>query len=214
MTGRGGRGAPPLRRLLPWAVLAAAILAVTVTAVGSRRWGKAGGAAPPPLGEVPDFSLLNRDGRSVTRADLAGRPWIAGFVFTRCGGPCPRITAQMARLGRLLPHPELVRRVSVSVDPEFDTPAVLDAYAAERGIEDPRWYFLTGPRPEVYRLVRDGFKLAVGEEGGTAHEPILHSTRLVLVDGGGRIRGYYDALDEQAVGRLLDDVRALRRQGL
>jgi protein SCO1/2 len=102
----------------------------------------------------------------------------------------------------------------VSVDPAHDTPAVLDAYAAARGIEDPRWFFLTGPRQEVYSLVRDGFKLAVGAEGGAADEPILHSTRLVLVDSGGRIRGYYDAFDEQAVGRLLDDVRALRRQGL
>ncbi len=204
-----------MRRRALWGLLVAALLAIAVATLAGRRWGlTAGRAAPPPLGEVPDFSLVDQGGRPVRLADLAGRPWLASFVFTRCGGPCPRIVAQMARLAGLLPHPELVTRVSVTVDPEYDTPAVLAAYAEAHGVADARWLFLTGSRDEVHRLVRGGFKLAVGEGEGSAVEPILHSTRLVLVDGAGRIRGYYDAFDEEAVTRLLRDLRALIRQGL
>lgn len=214
MSAGSGDGAPTLRRRALWGLLVAVLLAVGVAALAGGRWGRAPGrAAPPPLLELPDFALVDQGGRPVRRADLAGRPWIASFVFTRCGGACPRIVAQMARLERLLPHPELVTRVSITVDPEHDTPAVLAGWAAALGVEDPRWLFLTGPRAEVHRLVREGFKLAVGEGEGTAVEPILHSTRLALVDGAGRVRGYYDAFDEEAVGRLLEDVRALLRQG-
>lgn len=202
-----------LRRRALWAVLLAVVTAVVVATAWSRRWGTTGGAAPPVLGEVPDFAFTERDGSTVQRADLAGAPWIASFIFTRCAGPCPRITEQMARIGGLVQHPELLRRVSFSVDPEYDTPAVLTAYARAHAIAPAaasRWLFLTGPAPAVQALVRGGFKLAVESVAGA--DSILHSTHLVLVDGRGRVRGYYDAFDEEAVGRLLKDLRAVLRE--
>jgi protein SCO1/2 len=201
----------PLRRLLLWAFLIAVLVAVAVATVWSRRWSAAASSAPAVLFELPDFELHNRDGAAVTLTSLRGEPFIAGFIFTRCGGVCPRITEQMIRLQTLVQHPNLLRRVSFTVDPEYDTPEVLAAYARDHGIRDDRWLFLTGDPAGMRSLVHDGFKLAV-EKSGTAEEPIVHSTRLVLVDRRGRVRGYYEAFDEEAIGELLSDLRAVMRE--
>lgn len=200
----------PLRRLLLWAFLIAALVAVVVATFWSRRWSVAS-SAPAVLFELPDFALRNRDGATVTLASLRGEPFVAGFIFTRCGGVCPRITEQMIRLQTLVQHPSLLRRVSFTVDPEYDTPEVLAAYARDHGIRDDRWLFLTGDAAGIRSLVHDGFKLAV-ENSGTAEEPIVHSTRLVLVDRRGRVRGYYEAFEEEAIGKLLSDLRAVMRE--
>mgnify|MGYP002083800012 CR=1 FL=1 len=118
----------------------------------------------------------------------------------------------MARLSRDLPPRARARLVSITVDPDHDTPEVLRAYA-EKFEAGEDWHFLTGPRDEIYRLGREGFKLAIDPDPPSAHanvlEPILHSTRFVLVDGDGEIRGYYDAFDEPSMRRLLDDLSAL-----
>jgi cytochrome oxidase Cu insertion factor (SCO1/SenC/PrrC family) len=189
-----------------WALLAATLVLVGLLALRARS---AGGPPPPVLGDLPDFTLRDRDGRTVTRADLLGRPWIAGFIFTRCRGACPRITARMVRLGeewRGMP-----RRVSFSVDPDYDTPAVLAEYARGMGADDPNWLFLTGERAAIHALVRRGFLLAVEAEGSTnSDEPIVHSSRLALVDAEGRLRGTYDSFDEEAMTRLRRDAARLR----
>jgi protein SCO1/2 len=198
----------PVRRLLLWGVLVLGLLGVALAAGWSRL---AGSPSPPVLGQVPPFALTNRDGRPVTLKTLAGAPWIADFVFTRCAASCPLMTARMAKLGKDLPAGENVRRVSFTVDPLHDTPEVLARYA-ETFQATPDWLFLTGPEPDLHRLSREGFKLAVdipkGDSGST-QEAILHSTRFVLVDGQGRIRGYYDGEDEAAMAKLRRDIRAL-----
>jgi len=199
-----------LLRLLLWAVLVLVLLAVGAAAAWSR-WG-ARREPPPVLGEVPPFSLVNRDGRTVTRDDLAGAPWIADFVFTRCAASCPMMTDRMAKLAKDLDLGEAgaarLHLVSFTVDPGHDTPAVLAAYA-NRYKAPPAWLFLTGPQEALHHLSRDGFKLAVAPAGGPADEPILHSTRFVLVDARGRIRGYYDGFDQESIERLERDLRAL-----
>ena len=102
-----------------------------------------------------------------------------------------------------------VQLVSFSVDPQHDTPAILLDYAARLNAQPERWHFLTGDKGTIYRLSRDGFKLATAE-GGAAGP--IHSTRIVLVDRSGVIRGYYDATDADAVTRLLADIAHLRRE--
>ena len=201
----------PLRRVLLWGFLVAVLLAVGVAALRTRIW-SGDSQAPPVLFDLPAFALTNRDGTQVDLAALRGEPFVAGFIFTRCGGVCPRITEQMIRLGTLVQHPHLLRRISISVDPEYDTAPVLAAYARDHGIRDDRWLFLTGEPVAVRALVHDGFKLSV-EESGSPEEPIVHSTRLVLVDRVGRVRGYYEAFEEEAIGRLLSELRAVMREG-
>ncbi|HSF43889.1 MAG TPA: SCO family protein [Thermoanaerobaculia bacterium] len=200
-----------LRRGLLWGLLVAALLAVTAAALVQRLRRP---EPPPVLSQVPDFRLTNRDGRPVRLADLSGAPWVADFIFTRCPASCPMMTARMARFGRDLPKDLPVRLVSFSVDPEHDTPEVLERYAKSFSAPD-RWLFLTGTREQIRSLSIEGFKLGLEMDpppappGITAPEPILHSTRFVLVDGEGRIRGYYEAFDEEAMKRLETDLRAL-----
>ncbi|MBP7814304.1 MAG: SCO family protein [Thermoanaerobaculia bacterium] len=198
-------------RRLVWLALALALPASALLVWRER-------AAKPPLptlGRVPSFSLLERDGSTVRREDLAGRPWVADFIFTRCVLSCPRLTAEMKRLRERLPDREAVRLVSLSVDPEHDRPEVLAEYAARHGIapDDRGWLFLTGEHDPVWALIREGFRVAVSrpEPGPLANplEPIVHSTHFVLVDATGEIRGYYSAFDEEAVNRLLADLARL-----
>ncbi|MFL6198378.1 MAG: SCO family protein [Thermoanaerobaculia bacterium] len=197
----------PLRRGLLWGFLVAALLVVAAATLVQRL------KKPEPLpvlGRLPGFSLVNRDGRTIGLQDLAGTPWVADFIFTRCPASCPMMSARMARLNRSLPPELKVRLVSVSVDPAYDTPEVLERYA--RKLDAPaRWLFLTGGREAVRRLSVEGFKLGLDMEPGPGigPEPILHSTRFVLVDGEGRIRGYYEAFDEASTEKLRKDLLRL-----
>ena len=202
--------APSVRRGLLWGFLIAAlVLVVAATAVQRLRRPE----PSPVMWSVPDFQLTNRDGRTVTLKDLAGAPWVADFIFTRCPASCPMMTARLARFNRGLPSNLPVRLVSFSVDPKYDTPAVLQTYAQSFKAPD-RWLFLTGDGEQIYRLSKEGFKLGIDNTPQAATptptaEPILHSTRFVLVDGRGRIRGYYEAFDEESMKKLERDLRAL-----
>jgi protein SCO1/2 len=182
----------------------AGAVCLTACGAGSRS------SPAPVLGTLPDFELVDQDANGFGTDELAGSIWIADFIFTRCPDMCPMLSSVMARVQRQLakdPAFEDVRLVSLSVDPEYDTPAMLTAYAEKFGADPDRWTFLTGPREEIWRLSRDGFRLPVGDAPGSADAPILHSDKFVLTDRQGRIRGYYDALDQKAQLAMLSDVR-------
>ena len=212
-------------KVLIWGVLAAVLAAVVAGGVVALMPGS--GAAPAPsqslsdpgdYGSLPAFSLTERSGRRVGLDDLAGRYWIADFIFTRCTGVCPILTARMSSLAPALagiPGGDQVRLVSFSVDPSWDTPEVLSRYAAASaaGAAGDRWLFLTGPSEDLYRLIKDGFRLSVAERSEgfaeVAGDLITHSDRFVLVDPSGRIRGYYHGTDEESVAKLLVDLGRL-----
>ena len=212
----------PSGRVLAF-VGAALVIAGAAAAVGVRAWGRA--PAPPRLSALPDFRLTERSGRPFSLADLRGRPWVADFIFTRCGGACPAMTARMARLRREVPAD--VPFVSFTVDPAHDTPEVLSGYAATFRA-DESWRFLTGPQKDLYDLSVAGFKLAAMEvppgdqpptgDGGRwmqaagSDGPFLHSSKFVLVDAAGVIRGYYDSTDEVAMRRLVAEAGAVRAE--
>ena len=120
------------------------------------------------FGTVPDFSLIQRDGRRITPADLRGKVWIANFIYTHCTETCPLQSAQMARLQADFSAEANVRLVSFTVDPEQDTPKVLAEYAGRFGADSERWLFLTGEKRAIYSLAINGFHLGVAdpEEGG------------------------------------------------
>lgn len=161
----------------------------------------------PNIGIVPAFQLIDQNGESYGSQQLLGKIWIADFIYSTCPGPCPMISSRMGDLQKPLRDTD-VKLVSFSVDPQHDTPAVLREYAAKLDAQPGRWHFLTGDKNTIYRLSREGFKLATAEGGA---EGPIHSTRLVLVDRSGMIRGYYDATDADAVTRLLADTSHLRR---
>jgi protein SCO1/2 len=158
-------------------------------------------------GSIPEFTLINQDGKNFGSADLRGKIWIADFVYSTCPGPCPMISSRMSELQKPLEKTD-VRLVSFTVDPAKDTPEVLRGYADKLQAEPGRWDFLTGPQSTIYNLSRNGFKLAVGEEKGVP----IHSTRMILVDRHGAIRGYYDAAEPDAVTNLVADTTHLLRE--
>jgi protein SCO1/2 len=162
-------------------------------------------------GSVPDFLLTERNGSSVSLAELRGKIWVADFIYTTCTDTCPLQTAMMAKLQEEYAGKQDVQLVSFTVDPERDTPPVLTAYAAKHQADANRWYFLTGQRDRILRLIQDGFHLSVAtlpndvEPGGM----IPHSPRFVLVDKQSRIRGYYDSRELQAFVRLKNHIDTL-----
>ena len=170
---------------------------------GRSFWGA---TSLPVLAQLPDFRLLERGGQTLGLADLKGKVWIADFIFTRCPGTCPRMSSRMASLQRDLRGEDGLRLVSISVDPEFDTQEVLAKYAAQYQAEERRWFFLTGDKTAIHHLAKSGFLV------GGVDDVTLHTTRFVLIDRQGRVRGYYNSSDEEDLRKLGNDARALLRE--
>lgn len=164
------------------------------------------------LGSAPSFSLTERSGRTVTAKDLRGSVWIADFIFTTCAGPCPELTLRMRSLQEALKrNRSRARLVTFTVDPSYDTPDVLRAYAEHYGAHADLWWFLTTQdEPAMHTLIEKGFLQTVipADHDG----PIIHSTYLVLVDRRGRIRGFYNGLDPASNARIMRDVESLLRE--
>lgn len=180
-------------------------------------------------GPVPDFQLTERGGRILTLADLRGKVWLANFIYTECTETCPLQSAQVQRLQEEFAEAGDLRFVSITVDPSHDTPEVLRRYAQRYGADPERWLFLTGPKPAIVALARDGFKLGVSEATPAARSSalpgllgpdpafashgsgglILHSSRFVLVDRQARIRAYHRTDDPDSLARLRENLRAL-----
>jgi len=208
--------APPFGRLLLFGILGLALTGVLIVQYSRNRPSAPSGnvlAAEADSTEafwpVAPFQLVERSGAPVTLETLKGRPWIAGFVFTRCTGPCPRITANMRKLQGELSGTD-VRLVSFSVDPLYDTPQVLDAYARTFGADPERWLFLTGPLEEVRQVSYQSFRLPFErDEAQPPGQLVAHRTVLTVVDRGGQIRGYYDGETDAGVQQALARARFL-----
>jgi len=166
---------------------------------------------PPVLRQLPQWRLVDQNGETFGSDDLAGEVYVASFLFTRCATVCPRLTASLRQLERRYREEgvEEVRLVSVTVDPEHDTPERLRDYARSRSLDLERWSLLTGAERDVRSVVVDGFALPMGERldlaGGLVD--VAHAARLALVDRDGGVRGYYGS---DAVG--LDEVFHRARQ--
>ena len=156
---------------------------------------------------VPDFALTERGGQTVKLADFAGKVWVADFFYTTCPGPCPMMSSRLSDVQKELGAEPGLRLVSISIDPEKDTPDVLKLYA-EKFQATGRWLFLTGAKADIYSLARDGFKLPIAEPASPGGQ-IIHSTRLILIDQAGSVRGFYEATGETGVRDLVRDIRKL-----
>ena len=146
---------------------------------------------------LPDFTLTERSGEKVTRQDLLGKVWVASFVFARCTGPCPSVTRTMVRLQDELnlKSRDDLRLVTFTVDPKRDDTEELRKYAKIYNADPKKWLFLTGPEDAIYTLLNKSFKIQAGPTKNphpAAGQEFDHSTRLVVVDKQGNIRGYFD----------------------
>jgi protein SCO1/2 len=151
---------------------------------------------PPVLGTAPAFHMVDQGGRPFGSDELKGQVYVASFFFTRCTSICPKLMYQVRTLQDRLKseHQEGIHLVSISVDPENDTPANLASYAENVGADPARWTLLTGEKERLFDILEKGFKVPLGEPMTTPTAiDIAHTGKLVLVDKEGRIRGYYDS---------------------
>ncbi len=200
-----------------WGVL---LLAIPVV-LGVRWYGEhraqAAANALPVLTTLPAFTLTAQDGRPFGSEQLRGRVWVANFFFTACPSICPRLSEHMAGLqGALGPEGDRVHLVSFSVDPRVDTPEVLRAYGQRYQARFDRWHLLTGEAPDLQRVAQEGFLQATEVRaddipGRPRGYNILHSGNVVLVDGRGRVRGYYRA-DAAGAAAVVEAARQLLRE--
>ena len=196
----------PKVQWLVWGLLAIVIAAIGAAYLRSER------TPPlPTLGEVRSFSLTNQSGGVTTAADLKGKVWLANVIFTRCAGPCERLTRDMKQIqSALQDRQDEVSFLSLTADPEHDTPEVFRKYAADRSIPEANWHFVSSDKPTLYTLATKQFLFVVVEN--TDRKPdedlFIHSTRFAVIDREGRIRAYVDGGETNSVQ---DAVAALRR---
>jgi protein SCO1 len=180
------------------------------------------GKALPVYGQVSDFNLTNQNNEPISLATLRGHVWVGDIIFTRCPGPCLKMTRQMKELQQALPSTSQARLVTLTTDPEFDSPSVLQTYARRFEADPQRWLFLTGTKKEIAALAVGSLKLTAVEkkpdERQSPDDLFIHSTIFVLVDKRGQLRGIYQTTGEgtdpaQVKSQLLAGVRRLEREG-
>lgn len=155
-------------------------------------------APPPVLLTLPQFSLVDARGDTFDNASLRGKTWVVNFFFTSCPSICPDLMRKMGKLQAWYEEREVagIALLSISVDPERDTPERLREYAVSMGADPSRWTLVTGDLEAVRALVVGGFKTALDPgNDDTGMFDITHSGKFVLVDGDGGIRGYYASDD-------------------
>ncbi len=150
----------------------------------------------PVLGQVADFALTNQDDKVTTLADLTNHVWVADIIFTRCAGPCPRMTTQMRSLQNLITPSDGVKLVTLTTDPDNDTPAVLKRYGEHYGANFSRWNFLTGTKAQIAGLAADSLKLSAApvkpEDRTDDADLFIHTTIFVAVDKHARLRAVFE----------------------
>ncbi|MEK9949023.1 MAG: SCO family protein [Verrucomicrobiales bacterium] len=187
-----------------------------------NRSGSGGSGAPstaplPVLRTISSMDLVDQEGEPVNLQTFRGQPWFANIIFTRCPGPCARMTQKMRQLQEALPaEASEVQLVSLTTDPDFDTPEVLSQYARKFQADTQSWKFLTGTKEEIVRVSTQEWLLVMLEKGEAERESpndiFLHSTLTVLMDGLGRIRGTYEILEEGQLEEALADLQRLLQE--
>jgi len=176
----------------------------------------------PVLGSIAAFTLTNQDGQITTLADFSNHVWVADIVFTRCAGPCPRMTGQMKLLQNFLPSASTAKLVTLTTDPENDSPAVLKKYGQRFDVDFNRWTFLTGTKNEIAALASGSLKLSAQPVKPADQKDVadlfIHTTIFVIVDKHARLRGFFetggDGVDwtNSVQPRILASVRLLENE--
>lgn len=157
---------------------------------------------------IPDFSFVNQDGQMKGKAEMMGKVTIVDFFFTSCPSICPVMSKEMERVNDMFRDEPNVQIMSISIDPEYDTQQILKEYADEHNAAAGKWDFLSGDKLATYELARCGFVIPTIDGLGVP-EDFVHSDKFVLVDGLGRIRGYYSGTNREDVDLLMLETKVL-----
>ena len=158
--------------------------------------------------KILPFTLINHLGDTVHLDDVAGKILVVDFFFTRCPTICPVMTENLTLVQEAISGREDVMILSHSVTPVADSVPVLARHAGRYQADPERWWFLTGEKTEVYRLARQSYFTCL-DEGDGGLQDFIHTENVALVDGRGRLRGFYDGTDQTAVNQLIQDLSLL-----
>ncbi len=159
--------------------------------------------------QIPNFSFIDTDSNLVNQSIFANRITVVDFMFTRCPGPCPKMSSMLKQLQTIFSADTAIQILSISVDPDFDKVKVLKEYSERLGANTTKWRFVTGNKKEVQFISKEnGFKLALSLD--SIPENVNHSIKFVLVDSQKRIRGYYDGTSQKEFDRLVTEIRILK----
>jgi protein SCO1 len=198
----------PWQARLAWSLLILVSLGITLAAFS--QFSRKAGEALPISGELKPFEFTERSGKAFGSRELKGKVWVADFIFTRCGGPCPVMSAHLSKMQQMILDEPGICLVSFSLDPTYDTPQVLRDYAQHFKAIEGKWFFLTGKTDETLQLAQEGFKItAQKNHDATPSDAVLHGTHFILVDQQGRLRGYYDSGDANLLPKIVKDAKAL-----
>jgi protein SCO1/2 len=183
-----------------------AIVAMMILAMAAGLWGCDRDAQGEKPIDAPGFVATDQNGNAVSRQDMLGKVWLTHFIFTRCHGPCPMMTAKMKQIQEALGDAP-VTLVSFTVDPAYDSPAILKQYMKDRSASEGNWLMLnTGSEHSVQTLAR-AMHIGVAKAG----EEIIHGTHFILVDKEGKIRGYYSGTDEVGWKNAVSEAKKLAK---
>jgi protein SCO1/2 len=173
------------------------------------------------IGLAPSFSLTNQKNEILTEQDLLGQVYVVEFFFTTCPSICPIMTNNLLKVQNAYASEMRLSLLSVSINPNYDTPEVLSEYAKSYGITHPNWHLLTGDSEVIFAMANTGFNLYVGP-GSELDGGFEHSGFFALVDAQGKIRSrydqygnpiiYYDGLETDEVSKLIDDISILIKE--
>lgn len=167
----------------------------------------------PVLAEIRPFRLTNQLDQVVEPHDLTGRVCVANVIFSRCPTQCHRLSRQMAELQKRIP--EGVRLISLTADPAYDSPEILRHYGERYGADAGRWWFLTGPKAEVYRLAEKDLLFSVmdtGDSNPRLEDRFIHSGTFVVLDRKARMRAVVQGEEPDALDRIVTLVTQLKRE--
>jgi len=170
------------------------------------------------INEVPPFTFTNQENNTITNADYKDKVYVVEFFFSTCPSICPIMNTNMQQVQDAFADREDFGIASFSIDPSYDTPEVLKAYAESYGVTHPNWNFLTGDKAEILKLSNEGFKLFAAEneeaEGG-----FEHSGMFALINKEGKVSSridengnpliYYNGLEQEGIDQLIEDIKKL-----
>lgn len=160
---------------------------------------------------IAPFQFVDQDSAMVTHSDFRGKIYVADFFFTSCRTICPIMKTQMVRVYEATADMPDVLLLSHTIDPEWDTVALLHDFAQRLGVESGRWHFVTGAKDSIYKIAQTSY-YATAMEDQTEPDGFIHSGAFLLIDRQGRIRGKYDGTKEPDVNRLIGDIKKLRSE--
>jgi len=163
---------------------------------------------------VSAFSFINQDGRKVTDADVKGKVYVVEYFYATCKGICPRMNENLAKVYAAFKGNKNVMILSHTVDPVKDTVGALKAYSLRFDADGKQWMFLTGDKKKLYDMARYSYLINAEDtaNGVTITDDFIHDKHYVLVDGLGRVRGFYDGTSMDDVNKLIADINLLQKE--